>query len=64
MTELALLTTSQVALKFGVDGSAVRKWVADGKLTPAVKTPGGHYRFRESDVAAFIKEQSDVRETA
>lgn len=56
MPEVTLLTTSQVAKRYKVDPSAVRKWVADGKLTPAVKTPGGHYRFDVATLDALIGE--------
>jgi len=54
MPEVTLITTSQVALKFGVDSSAVRKWVKEKKLKPAVTTPGGHHRFRVEDVEALM----------
>ena len=53
MPDLVLLTTSEVAARFRVDTSAVRRWVAAGLLKPTIKTPGGHYRFAESDVDAF-----------
>lgn len=51
--EVTLITTSQVAQRFKVDASAVRRWVANGQLTPAIKTPGGHYRFNPADIDAF-----------
>jgi excisionase family DNA binding protein len=53
MPEVVLLTTREVAERFRVDSSAVRRWVAEGKLRYAIKTPGGYYRFDESDIAAF-----------
>ena len=53
MPELVLLTTSEVAKRFRVNTSVVRRWVADGKLKPAIKTPGGHYRFDEATIDAF-----------
>lgn len=54
MPEVTYITTSQVADKFHVSTSAVRKWVADGKLKPALATPGGHYRFRLDDIDALL----------
>lgn len=54
MPEVTLITTSQVATKFGVDSSAVRKWVLEGKITPALTTPGGHHRFRLVDIEALL----------
>jgi excisionase family DNA binding protein len=53
MPEIVLLTTTEVAKRFRVDASAVRKWVAEGRITPAITTPGGHYRFDESNIDAF-----------
>jgi excisionase family DNA binding protein len=58
MPEVTLITTSQVADIFKVNTSAVRKWVADGKLKPAVTTPGGHFRFSLSDVDALATRQA------
>lgn len=54
MPEVVLLTTTEVAKRFRVDTSVVRRWVSSGKLKPAVTTPGGHYRFDESSLAVFI----------
>lgn len=54
MTELALLTTSQVAKMLAVDPASVRRWATEGKLVPAVLTPGGHYRFRRADVERIL----------
>lgn len=53
MPELVLLTTSEVAQRFRVDTSVVRRWVAKGKLKPTITTPGGHYRFDEAALAEF-----------
>lgn len=58
MTEVVLLTTTEVAHRFRVDTSVVRRWVSSGKLKPSITTPGGHYRFSESSVAAFTTEAS------
>ena len=54
MSEVTHITTSQVADKFGVLPSTVRKWVAEGKLRAAVTTPGGHYRFNPADIDAIM----------
>lgn len=53
MAEVVLLTTTEVAKRLGVDPSVVRRWVSSGKITPAVTTPGGHYRFEEKSLAPF-----------
>jgi excisionase family DNA binding protein len=41
------LSTGEVARLFGVSPSAVTRWARTGVLK-AVRTPGGHYRFRAS----------------
>ena len=48
--QVTVYTTSEVAIRFRVDGSTVRKWVALGKLKPAFTTPGGQYRFNLADI--------------
>lgn len=54
MTQVVLLTTTEVAQRFKVHTSVVRRWVSGGKLKPAIKTPGGHYRFDESSLEEFM----------
>jgi excisionase family DNA binding protein len=46
------LTSKQAARLLGVSEASVKRW-ADGGLLPALKTAGGHRRFRPEDVAAF-----------
>jgi excisionase family DNA binding protein len=53
MPEVVLLTTSEVAERFRVDSSAVRRWVSSNRLKPTITTPGGHYRFSQADIEAF-----------
>ena len=48
-----LLKPGEVAEKFRVDPKTVTRWAKAGKLT-SVKTPGGHHRFRESEVRAML----------
>jgi excisionase family DNA binding protein len=47
------LTLGQAAAYLGAAQSTVRKW-ADGGRLPAFYTPGGHRRFRRSDLEAFL----------
>ncbi|MBF6483858.1 helix-turn-helix domain-containing protein [Nocardia otitidiscaviarum] len=54
MQQVALLTTSEVAERLGVCGETVRRWVRGGVVRPSVTTPGGHYRFAESDLATLV----------
>lgn len=44
-----LLTPAEVASMFRVDPKTVSRWARAGKL-PALKTLGGHRRFRAADV--------------
>jgi excisionase family DNA binding protein len=47
------LTLGQAARYLGVAQSTIRKW-SDGGRLPAFYTPGGHRRFRKSDLDAFL----------
>ncbi len=49
-----LLTPSEVASLFRVDPKTVTRWAKSGKIT-AIKTLGGHRRYRESEVLALLK---------
>lgn len=49
----ALLTPGEVASLFGVDPKTVTRWAKAGKLH-AIRTLGGHRRFRESEVRAYL----------
>lgn len=48
-----LLTPGEVAQLFRVNVKTVAKWAAAGRI-PSTKTPGGHRRFRRSDVDALL----------
>jgi excisionase family DNA binding protein len=52
-----LLTPAEVALLFGVDPKTVTRWAVAG-LIGSIRTPGGHRRFRESEVTAYLLEQT------
>jgi excisionase family DNA binding protein len=47
------LTLGQAAAFLGAAQSTVRKWADSGRL-PAFYTPGGHRRFRRTDLEAFL----------
>jgi excisionase family DNA binding protein len=48
-----LLTPSEVAAKFRVDPKTVTRWAKAGRLS-AIRTLGGHRRYRESEVKALL----------
>ena len=54
-----LLTPAAVAAVFFVDPKTVTRWAAAGRL-PAIRTPGGHRRFRRSDVIALLGREHDT----
>mgnify|MGYP003337866278 FL=1 len=49
-----LLTPAEVAELFRVDPKTVTRWAKSGKLT-AVKTLGGHRRYKQSEVDLLLK---------
>ena len=48
------LTPSEVASLFRVDPKTVTRWAKAGKLT-AIRTLGGHRRYRQSEVLGLLK---------
>ncbi|MGH9247139.1 MAG: BldC family transcriptional regulator [Acidimicrobiales bacterium] len=57
----ALLTPAEVAALFRVNPKTVTRWARAGKL-PAIRTLGGHRRFRVSDVRRVLEEMSAEEE--
>jgi excisionase family DNA binding protein len=52
-----LLTPGEVAALFRVDPKTVTRWAASGRIS-SIRTPGGHRRFRESEVRALLRGDS------
>jgi len=52
-TRERLLTPGEVAQLFRVDPKTVTRWAAAGRIS-SIRTPGGHRRFRESEVYALL----------
>jgi excisionase family DNA binding protein len=50
-----LLTPGEVASLFRVDPKTVTRWATAGRIG-SIRTPGGHRRFRESEVQALLSE--------
>ncbi len=44
-----LLTPAEVAAMFGVNPKTVTRWARSGKVS-AIRTPGGHRRFRAREI--------------
>lgn len=49
-----LLKPGEVGAIFRVDPKTVTRWAEDGRIT-RVKTPGGHGRFRQSDIRGLLE---------
>lgn len=49
-----LLTTAEVAAMFRVRTQTVTRWAETGWLT-SIRTPGGHYRYRASEVDELLE---------
>ena len=51
-----LLTLTQVAQLFGVNPKTVTRWANSGRLG-FIRTPGGHRRFRRSEITALLTDR-------
>ena len=49
-----LLTPAEVAAMFRVDPKTVTRWAKAGKIS-AIRTLGGHRRYRESEVRELLE---------
>jgi excisionase family DNA binding protein len=54
---MELMKTGQVAKRTGLSVSTIQRCVERGELQAYMRTPGGHYKFREEDVQAFLAER-------
>ena len=48
-----LMTPGEVATMFRVDPKTVTRWASAGRIG-SIRTPGGHRRFRESEVRTLL----------
>jgi len=53
MPDSPFLSRGDVARLFGVSLSTVTRWARTG-LLPAVRTPGGHYRYRADELRRAV----------
>jgi excisionase family DNA binding protein len=54
-----LLTPAEVAALFRVDPKTVNRWARAGKIS-AIKTLGGHRRYRTSEIRAWFSASEGV----
>jgi len=57
-----LLTPAEVASLFRVDPKTVTRWAKAGKIS-AIRTLGGHRRYREAEVLALLSAGSSEAST-
>lgn len=60
MAENELLTPSEVAVMFRVNPKTVTRWARAGKIS-AVRTLGGHRRFRAVEIRRFLDQVQDLQ---
>lgn len=53
------LSLSEASERLGVHPTTLRRWADAGEL-PCFRTPGGHRRFRASDLAAWLEGTSSI----
>jgi excisionase family DNA binding protein len=56
-----LLTPSEVAAMFRVNPKTVTRWARAGKIS-AIRTLGGHRRFRASEIRKFLEQVDEQTE--
>jgi len=56
-----LLTPSEVAAMFRVNPKTVTRWARAGKIS-AIRTLGGHRRFRASEIRKFLEQVDESSE--
>jgi excisionase family DNA binding protein len=61
MAENELLTPGEVATMFRVDPKTVTRWARAGKIS-AVRTLGGHRRFRAEEIRRILDETTQELE--
>ena len=60
MADNELLTPGEVAVMFRVNPKTVTRWARAGKIS-AVRTLGGHRRFRAEEIRRFLEEVGDLQ---
>jgi excisionase family DNA binding protein len=59
MAENELLTPAEVAVMFRDNPKTVTRWARAGRIS-AVRTLGGHRRFRASEIRKLLEEVGDL----
>ena len=56
-----LLTPSEVGAMFRVNPKTVTRWARAGKIS-AIRTLGGHRRFKASEIRKFLEQVDEANE--
>jgi excisionase family DNA binding protein len=59
MAEHELLTPGEVAVMFRVNPKTVTRWARSGRIS-AIRTIGGHRRFRATEIQRFLEDARDL----
>jgi excisionase family DNA binding protein len=59
MAEHELLTPGEVAVMFRVNPKTVTRWARSGRIS-AIRTIGGHRRFRATEIQRFLEDAQDL----
>jgi excisionase family DNA binding protein len=51
-----LIGSGEAARALGINTRTLARWVQEGRVTPALVTAGGHYRFELEDLKAQLAE--------
>jgi excisionase family DNA binding protein len=57
-----LLSTGEAARALGLSTRSLARWAQEGKVTPALVTPGGQYRFDLDDLRRQLRDQQKREE--
>lgn len=55
-----LVGTGELARALGISPTSIRSWLAEGVISPSLRTKGGHYRWDVDDVRAQLKAYIDA----
>jgi excisionase family DNA binding protein len=58
-----LVPTGEAAETFGVSVPTILRWMKEGRITPADRTLGGHYRWDLDDLRRQLADRKAERET-
>lgn len=60
MTDQPLVSSTVAARELGVHYSALSRWAKQGRVTPAVRTAGGHYRWDMRELRKQLRQHEEA----